>query len=335
MSEASLSCEMIENSPSHQTSPTDCRHDWTIDQITALFAMNFNDLIFKAASLHRQYFDPNLIQVSQLLSIKTGKCSEDCGYCPQSAHFDTGLKSEPLLSLEKVLKAAKEAKDSGSTRFCMGAAWRGPGRDIDKVCAMIAAVKKLGLETCASLGLLEEEQAQKLRDSGLDYYNHNIDTSPEFYQEIITTRHFKDRIETLEHVREAGIKVCSGGIVGMGETRHDRARMLQELATMAEHPESVPLNILIPIQGTPLEHHEKVDPLEFVRTIAVARILMPKAYVRIAAGRQTMTDELHALCFFAGANSLFAGDKLLTAENSAPDRDRLLFEKLGLEIEQG
>ncbi len=309
------------------------RHDWTQEQVEALFALPFNDLLFRAATLHRQNFDPNRVQISRLLSIKTGKCPEDCKYCPQSAHYDTGLAKEDLLEVETVLEAARAAKDSGASRFCMGAAWRGPGKDFDQVLRMVEGVKALGLETCASLGLLNSEQAHQLKDAGLDYYNHNIDTSPEHYAEVITTRSFDDRLTTLDHVREAGMKVCCGGIVGMGEKQDDRARMLQSLANMARHPESVPINLLIKIPGTPLEGVEDTDSFDFIRTIAVARILMPASYVRLSAGRQAMSDEMQALCFFAGANSMFCGERLLTAGNPSPHADRSLFGRLGLKPE--
>lgn len=309
------------------------RHDWTIEEVRSLFALPFNDLLFQAATIHRRHFDPNKVQLSKLLSIKTGSCPEDCKYCPQSAHFDTGLEKEKLLAVEKVLAAAKQAKDEGATRFCMGAAWREPGRDFDQVLAMVSGVKALGLESCATLGMLNEGQARALKEAGLDYYNHNIDTSEDYYNEIITTRTFEDRLETLANVRQAGMKVCCGGIVGMGESEDDRAAMLTTLATMEEHPESVPVNLLIRVPGTPLEGVADTDPLEFVRTVAVARILMPKSYVRIAAGRQAMSDETQALCFFAGCNSIFCGDVLLTAGNASPGRDQSLFARLGLQPE--
>jgi biotin synthase len=309
------------------------RHDWTIDEVEALFTLPFNDLLFCAATVHRRFFDPNRVQISRLLSIKTGKCPEDCKYCPQSAHYNTGLAREDLLELETVLAAARAAKESGASRFCMGAAWRGPGKGLDQVLRMIEGVKALGLETCASLGLLSAGQAHRLKGAGLDYYNHNIDTSSEYYQEIITTRSFEDRLQTLAHVREAGLKVCCGGIVGMGEKENDRARMLQSLANMFEHPESVPINLLIRIPGTPLEGVDETDPFDFIRTIAIARILMPRSHVRLSAGRQAMSDEMQALCFFAGANSMFCGERLLTASNPSPDADRRLFGRLGLQPE--
>jgi len=307
------------------------RHDWRAEEIEALFALPFNDLVFRAQSVHREHFDPNAVQISTLLSIKTGRCPEDCAYCPQSVRFETGLQDEALMPLEEVLDAARRAKDNGASRFCMGAAWRSPkDRDLDQVVAMVEGVKELGLETCVTLGMLRAEQAQRLRQAGLDYYNHNLDTSPEFYGEIISTRTYEDRLDTLGHVREAGINVCCGGIVGMGEGRGDRARLLRELANQDEHPESVPINLLVRVAGTPLAEAEDLDPLEFVRTIACARILMPGSYVRLSAGREDMNDELQALCFLAGANSIFYGEKLLTTDNPTADHDKELFERLGL-----
>jgi biotin synthase len=317
----------------HQAAIATPRHDWTQDEVKGLFALPFNDLLFQAASVHRRHFDANRVQLSRLLSIKTGSCPEDCKYCPQSAHYDTGLDKQSLMEVEQVLAAAAKAKQDGATRFCMGAAWREPGKELDKVVAMIQGVKALGLESCATLGLLNAEQAQALSQAGLDYYNHNIDTSERYYSEIITTRSFADRLETLAHVRDAGMKVCCGGIVGMGEGEDDRAAMLTTLATMPQHPESVPINLLIRVPGTPLEGAGDVDPLDFVRTIAVARILMPASYLRIAAGRQAMSDEMQALCFFAGVNSIFCGEVLLTAGNALPDRDQGLFDRLGLQPE--
>jgi len=305
---------------------------WSFEESLATFNLPFNDLIYKAHTIHREHFNHNALQVSTLLSIKTGRCPEDCSYCPQSAHYKTGLAKEPLIEVETVIEAAKRAKEAGSTRFCMGAAWRGPhDRDLDKVCQMVSEVKQLGLETCVTLGLLKPHQTEKLKAAGLDYYNHNIDTSPEYYEKIITTRTFQDRLDTLEQVRESGIKVCCGGIIGMGETNHDRIRMLAILANLAEPPESVPINQLIPIPGTPLENTAAVDPFDFIRTIALARIMMPRSYVRLSAGRESMSDEMQALCFFAGANSIFYGEKLLTAQNPVPERDNQLFERLGLE----
>jgi biotin synthase len=310
------------------------RHDWEIDEIEALFALPFNDLVFRAQSVHRAHFDPNEIQVSTLLSIKTGACAEDCAYCSQSARHDTGLERERLLPLDEVLAAAEAARDSGATRFCMGAAWRNPtDKNLDRVIEMIEAVRGLGLETCVTLGMLSEPQAHRLRDAGLDYYNHNLDTSPEFYGNVISTRTFEDRLETLRNVREAGINVCSGGILGMGEAGHDRARMLQELANLPQHPESVPINMLVQVEGTPLHGIDRLDPLVFVRSIAVARILMPRSYVRLSAGRTEMNDQTQALCFLAGANSVFYGERLLTTDNPAAERDRALFQRLGLRIQ--
>lgn len=310
---------------------TNPRHDWTLDEIQALFALSFNDLVYRAQSVHRAHFDPNHVQVSTLLSIKTGACAEDCAYCSQSARYDTGLERERLLPLDEVMEAASTAKAKGSTRFCMGAAWRNPtDKNLDKVIEMVEAVRGIGMETCVTLGMLTEPQAQRLRDAGLDYYNHNLDTSPEFYGNVITTRSFRDRIDTLRHVREAGINVCSGGILGMGESVTDRARMLQELANLPQHPESVPINRLVQIEGTPLHGQAEVDALDFVRSIAVARILMPASVVRLSAGRADMSDETQALCFLAGANSIFYGERLLTTDNPATDHDRQLFDRLGI-----
>jgi biotin synthase len=290
------------------------------------------DLLFRAQTVHRASFDPNKVQKSRLLSIKTGGCAEDCGYCSQSAHHKTGLKASKLMEVERVIAEAKKAKAQGATRYCMGAAWRSPkARDMDTVVAMVEGVKALGMETCMTLGMLSDDDIVKLRDAGLDYYNHNIDTSEAYYEKIITTRTYADRLETLARVRESGIKVCSGGIVGMGEGREDRADMLMTLANLDVHPESVPINMLVAIPGTPLEHAERIDPIDFVRTIAVARIMMPKAFVRLSAGRTEMSDETQALCFFAGANSIFVGDTLLTADNPGDDKDSRLFAKLGLE----
>ena len=296
-----------------------------------LYELPFNDLLFRAHSVHRENFEPNQIQLSKLLSIKTGGCPEDCGYCSQSARYATGLTPSKLMQVEQVVAEARKAKDGGATRYCMGAAWRSPKQpDLDAVVAMVQGVKELGLETCATLGMLSRQQAETLAEAGLDYYNHNIDTSERFYPEIITTRSFGDRLETLEHVRQAGIKVCAGGIIGMGETAEDRIDMLVTLANLPSPPESVPINMLIPVPGSKLAHAAPVDPIEFVRIIALARILMPKSHVRLSAGRKTMTDELHALCFFAGANSIFVGDTLLTAANAGEDRDSNLFRRLGL-----
>ncbi len=307
------------------------RHDWTRQEARALYNLPFNDLLFRAALVHRQSFDPNQVQLSRLLSIKTGGCAEDCGYCSQSAHHATGLKASKLMEVERVLAEARKAKASGATRYCMGAAWREPKeRDMDEVVAMIQGVKALGMETCMTLGMLSDHQVSALRDAGLDYYNHNIDTSERYYSEIIKTRTFADRLTTLARVREAGIKVCSGGIVGLGENADDRVDMLVTLANLPEHPESVPINMLIAVPGTPLENQRKVDPIEFVRAIALARILMPKSFVRLSAGRTEMTDEMQALCFFAGTNSIFCGDTLLTADNPGEYKDMVLFAKLGL-----
>ena len=307
------------------------RTDWTRAEVRALFALPFTELVFEAARIHRMHFDPSEVQISTLLSIKTGGCPEDCAYCPQSARYDTGVKAEKLMSLEAVLAEAGAAKAGGASRFCMGAAWRQPKeRDIETVCAMIEGVRALGLETCATLGMLTPEQAQRLKASGLDYYNHNLDTSPEFYGEIITTRVYQDRLDTLEAVRRAGINVCCGGIVGMGEQVDDRAGMIATLASLPVHPESVPINMLVQVEGTPLAGASKLDPLDFVRTIAVARITMPKSVVRLSAGREDMSEETQALYFLAGANSIFYGPKLLTTPNPGRDRDMALLDKLGL-----
>lgn len=316
----------------HASKPAiDMRHNWQRQEVEALFALPFNDLLFQAHSLHRQVFEPNTVQVSTLLSIKTGSCPEDCAYCPQSAHYNTGLEKEKLLEVETVLEHARAARDSGSSRFCMGAAWRSlHDRDMPAMKEIISGVKSLGLETCMTLGMLKQEQAVELKAAGLDYYNHNLDTSREYYGEIITTRTYEDRLDTLRHVRDAGMSVCCGGIIGMGEDRHDRAGLLMELANQPEHPESVPINLLVQVQGTPLDETAALDPLEFVRAIAVARILMPRSQVRLSAGRENMSDELQALCFFAGANSVFYGEKLLTTANPEADRDQQLFARLGI-----
>lgn len=304
---------------------------WNVGQIQILFDLPFNDLIYQAQSVHRQYHDANTLQLSTLISVKTGGCPEDCGYCPQAARYHTNVEDQDILSTEEVVSAAKIAKAEGATRFCMGAAWRGPKqRDIAKIAEIIRDVKALGLETCATLGLLKPGQAEQLKQSGLDYYNHNLDTAPEYYQEIITTRDYSDRINTLEQVREAGINVCCGGIVGMGESRETRAALVAQLANLDPYPESVPINYLVQVEGTPLYGTESLDLLEFVRTIAVARITMPKAMVRLSAGRRMMSEAVQALCFLAGANSIFYGDKLLTTGNPAIESDRALFEKLGL-----
>jgi biotin synthase len=307
------------------------RHDWTREEVRALFALPFPDLMFRAAQVHRENFEPTEVQISTLLSIKTGGCPEDCAYCPQSAKFDTGVDAEKLMSVDAVLKEARAAKAGGASRFCMGAAWRSPkDRDLDNVCAMVEGVKALGLETCVTLGMLEQHQAKRLKDSGLDYYNHNLDTSPEYYGAIITTRTYQDRLDTLAHVREAGIHVCCGGIVGMGEGLEDRIGMIATLASLPQHPESVPINMLVRVEGTPLANETALDPLDFVRTIAVARICMPASMVRLSAGREDMGEETQALCFLAGANSIFYGPKLLTTPNPARDRDMQLLHKLGM-----
>lgn len=307
------------------------RHDWRLFEVEALFALPFNDLLFKAQSIHREHFDANKIQISSLLSIKTGACSEDCAYCPQSARHDADLAPEALMPVEAVLAAAQKAKEQGASRFCMGAAWRQPkDRDIDRVVDMVRGVKALGMETCVTLGMLTDAQTQKLKESGLDYYNHNLDTSEEYYSEIITTRTYQDRLDTLQRVRDAGLNVCCGGIVGMGESDADRAKLLLQLANLPQHPESVPINMLVQVEGTPLMGTEKLDPLTFVRTVAVARILMPQSRVRLSAGRTAMSDELQVLCFLAGANSIFYGEKLLTTENPMTGHDRDLFQRLGL-----
>ncbi|MGO9170465.1 MAG: biotin synthase BioB [Rhodomicrobium sp.] len=307
------------------------RHDWSRAEAEALYGAPFNDLLFLAHSVHRRSFDPNHVQMSRLLSVKTGGCPEDCAYCGQSAHHKTGLSASKLMEVGRVIEEAKKAKAAGATRYCMGAAWRNPkARDFDAICAMVEGVKALGLETCMTLGMLTARDAERLKGAGLDYYNHNIDTSERFYSEIVSTRSFGERLDTLDNVRSAGIKVCCGGIVGMGEEAQDRVDMLVTLANLPQHPESVPINLLIPIAGTPLANAEPLDPIAFVRTIALARIMMPRSMVRLSAGRAEMTDELQALCFFAGANSIFLGDTLLTAGNPAEDKDKALFLKLGL-----
>ncbi|PKM20020.1 MAG: biotin synthase BioB [Gammaproteobacteria bacterium HGW-Gammaproteobacteria-15] len=311
------------------------RHNWTLAQVNALYALPFNDLLFQAQTVHRQHFKPNEVQVSTLLSIKTGACAEDCKYCPQSGHYNTGLERERLLEVEKVLTQAKAAKDKGASRFCMGAAWTNPKqRDMPYIIEMVQGVKAMGLETCMTLGMLTGEQAQTLAGAGLDYYNHNLDTSPEFYGEIITTRTYQDRLDTLSHVRDAGMKVCCGGILGMGESANDRSALLMQLANLPEHPESVPINMLVKVAGTPLENVDDLDAFEFIRTIAVARIMLPQSHVRLSAGRSRMNEQMQALCFFAGANSIFYGDKLLTTDNPEADADMQLFAKLGITPEQ-
>lgn len=315
--------------------PQTLRHDWTSEEAKALFELPFNDLLFQAQVIHRQHFDPNQVQVSMLLSIKTGACPEDCKYCPQSGHYNTGLDKEKLLEVAKVVSEAKAAKDKGASRFCMGAAWRSPAeKDLPYVLEMVKQVKGLGMETCMTLGMLSGEQAQALSEAGLDYYNHNLDTSPEYYGDIITTRTYQDRLQTLSNVREAGMKVCCGGIMGMGEALSDRIGLLLQLANMPQHPESVPINLLVKVDGTPLDHAEDLEPFDFIRTIAVARILMPKSHVRLSAGREDMNEQMQSLCFLAGANSIFYGEKLLTTPNPEADKDMLLFEKLGIKPEQ-
>ena len=325
---------MPQSSPSVTSMPSaqpELRNDWSRSEIAELFSMPFNDLLFKAQSVHRLNFDQNAVQVSTLLSIKTGACPEDCKYCPQSTRYDTGLEVEQLMEVEKVLAEARAAKETGSTRFCMGAAWRSPkDRDMPAVIAMVKGVKEMGLETCMTLGMLKPDQASALSKAGLDYYNHNLDTSPEYYGDIITTRTYQDRLDTLHHVREAGINVCSGGIVGMGETMADRVGLLLELANMPEHPQSVPINRLVRVEGTPMADEDDFDNFDFIRTIAVARILMPKSYVRLSAGRETMNEEMHALVYFAGANSIFYGEKLLTTPNPEANKDLDLFRRLGI-----
>jgi biotin synthase len=304
---------------------------WSPERVLALFELPFNDLLFRAQQVHREHHDANQVQLSTLLSIKTGGCAEDCGYCSQSAHHDTGLKASKLMPLDEVLQAAHAAKAQGATRFCMGAAWREPkDRDMEAVSAMISGVKALGLETCVTLGMLQRDQAQALKAAGLDYYNHNLDTSPEHYNKVIGTRSYEDRLDTLDHVREAGLHVCCGGILGMGETRADRASLIAQLAALSPQPESVPINNLVPVPGTPLADAEPVDPFEFVRTIAVARITMPRSMVRLSAGREQMDEALQALCFLAGANSIFYGDRLLTTSNPQAERDRALLGRLGM-----
>ena len=307
------------------------RHDWSVEEISALYEKPFNDLLFEAQTTHRKNFDANAVQVSTLLSIKTGKCPEDCGYCPQSIRYETELEYEPLMPLDEVIASAKLAKENGSSRFCMGAAWRSPkNKDLDPVIKMVQEVKALGLETCLTLGMLTQEQAEKLQQAGLDYYNHNLDTSPEYYAEVITTRTYQDRLDTLQHVRNSGMKTCCGGILGMGESRRDRVGLLKELANQEHHPESVPINMLVRVSGTPMEKGDDLDPLEFIRSVAIARIMMPKSYVRLSAGREKMSNEMQAMCFFGGANSIFYGDKLLTTPNPDTNHDMQLFERLGI-----
>lgn len=317
--------------PASSSAPA-LRHNWTREEVLSFFALPFNELLFKAHSIHRRHFDPSEVQISTLLSIKTGSCPEDCKYCPQSAHHHTNLQKEPLMEVARVKAEAQNAKAAGATRFCMGAAWRNLNdRDMPAVTEMIKEVKALGLESCMTLGMLTGSQADTLKEAGLDYYNHNLDTSEHYYKEIISTRTYQDRLDTLEHVRNAGMKTCCGGIVGMGETPEDRASLLLTLANLPEHPASVPINLLVQVEGTPLDGTEKLDILEFVRTIAVARILMPASYVRLSAGRENMSDEAQALCFFAGANSIFYGEKLLTTANPGQHKDMALFERLGIQ----
>jgi len=307
------------------------RFDWATDEIEALFELPFNNLLFRAQAVHREHFDPNAVQISTLLSIKTGGCPEDCGYCPQSVHHEAAVEAEKLMDVDAVVSAARAARQAGASRFCMGAAWKNPrGRNFERVIEMVQRVRAEGLETCMTLGMLDAEQSERLKAAGLDYYNHNLDTSPEFYGDIISTRTYQDRLDTLQHVRDAGMHVCCGGIVGMGESRRDRASLMQQLASQKPHPESVPVNLLVRVEGTPLEKQADLDPFEFVRSIAVARILMPQSHVRLSAGREQMSDELQALCFFAGANSIFYGEKLLTTPNPEADHDRQLFDRLGL-----
>ena len=323
-----------EDSQSH-TEPTCApavRHDWSAEEVRALFDLPFSDLIYSAQTVHRENFDANQVQMSTLLSIKTGGCPEDCAYCPQSAHYEAGVPAERLMQVEAVLDEARRAKAAGATRYCMGAAWRSPkDRDIEAVCDMVEGVRALGMESCVTLGMLSAGQAERLAEAGLDYYNHNLDTSEEFYGKIITTRNYQDRLDTLAHVRAAGINVCCGGIVGMGEGRGDRAELLRTLANLPQHPESVPINNLVQVEGTPLHGSEPLNAFEFVRAIAVARVLMPRSMVRLSAGREDMSDETQALCFLAGANSIFLGDKLLTTTNPLPDSDMALLDKLGVE----
>ncbi|MGK2741953.1 biotin synthase BioB [Tepidicaulis sp. LMO-SS28] len=307
------------------------RHDWTREEVEALLALPFNDLIFRAQQVHRQWFDPNEVQKSTLLSIKTGGCPEDCGYCNQSAKFDTGLKASKLMEVQKVLEGARRAKEAGASRYCMGAAWRNPkDRDMDAIVAMIQGVREMGMETCMTLGMLSPEQTIRLKEAGLDYYNHNVDTSEEYYSEVVTTRTYQDRLDTIARVQEAGMNVCSGGILGMGESTSDHAGMLMTLANLSPHPQSVPINMLMQVEGTPLGKSKEVDPIDFIRTIAAARIMMPKSVVRLSAGRENMSEETQALCFLAGANSIFVGEQLLTTKNPAVEKDQRMFDKLGL-----
>ncbi len=322
------------NDTAHEVAPIATKHDWMRNEVAALFALPFNDLLFQAQTVHRQHFNPNHVQVSTLCSIKTGACPEDCKYCPQSARYDTGLEREKLMKVEAVIEEAKAAKASGATRFCMGAAWRSPkNKDLPYVIEMVKGVKSLGLETCMTLGMLDDSQSKTLAEAGLDYYNHNLDTSPEYYGDIITTRTYDDRLNTLQNVRDAGMKVCSGGIVGMGEEEQDRVGLLIQLANMPVHPESVPINMLVRVEGTPLDQLDDLDPFDFIRTIAVARILMPKSHVRLSAGREEMNEQMQSMAFFAGANSIFYGEKLLTTPNPEANKDMQLFKRLGIEPE--
>lgn len=327
-----MSAELNVDIESHPRSTNpDVRHDWTREEVQALFELPFADLLFRAQTIHRKYHNPNEVQLSTLLSIKTGACSEDCKYCPQSARYNTGVDNERLMPIETVIREAQKAKAAGATRFCMGAAWRSPkGRNFDNVVGMVRAVKDLGMETCVTMGMLNGEQASQLKEAGLDYYNHNIDTSPEYYKEVITTRTIEDRLNTLQYVQDAGINVCSGGIVGLGEEVSDRAGMLQTLANLPQHPQSVPINMLVQVEGTPMYGEKEVEPIEFVRTVAVARIVMPLSTVRLSAGRENMSDEMQALCFLAGAGSIFYGDKLLTTPNPEASNDYKLLKSLGI-----
>jgi len=310
------------------------RYNWTVEEISQLFSLPFNDLLFRAQQVHRTFFDANNVQLSTLLSIKTGGCPEDCKYCPQSVHYETPVEDTPMLLKDEVLTAAKAAKEGGATRFCMGAAWRSPkGKAFEDVLDLVKTVKSLDMEACATLGMLSEEQAQRLREAGLDYYNHNLDTGPELYENIISTRDYQDRLDTLKHVRSSGMNVCCGGIVGMGESRQQRSELVVQLARMNPHPESVPINMLVKIEGTPLEEEAELDPFEFIRTIAVSRITMPNSHVRLSAGREAMSDEMQALCFLAGANSVFYGEKLLTAKNNQENKDMQLFRRLDITTE--
>ncbi len=322
----------VESVISSASSNEKIRHDWTVDEVKALYKKPFSDLMFQAQKIHREFFEPNQVQVSTLLSIKTGRCPEDCGYCPQSVRFNTKVETEDLLPLDEVIEKAKQAKVNGSSRFCMGAAWRSPkDKDLEPVIEMVKAVKSLGLETCVTLGMLNAEQSVRLKEAGLDYYNHNLDTSPEYYGDVITTRTYQDRLDTIMHVRDAGMNVCCGGILGMGEAEKDRYGLMQQLANLEQHPESVPINLLVKVEGTPLADSEELDPIEFVRSVAVARIMMPKSHVRLSAGRENMSDEMQALCFLAGANSIFYGEKLLTTPNPSENTDKQLFGRLGIE----